>query len=43
MSDIITYNINIEKYALLKKINPDYINVIIGDILKMVIMHMYVH
>ena len=25
MSDIITYNINIEKYALLKKINPDYI------------------
>lgn len=32
MSDIITYNINIEKYALLKKINPDYINVIIGDI-----------
>jgi hypothetical protein len=32
MNDIITYNINIEKYALLKKINPDYINVIIGDI-----------
>lgn len=32
MVDIITYNITIEKYALLKKINPDYINVVIQDI-----------
>jgi hypothetical protein len=32
MADIITYNIPIDKYALLKKINPDYINVVIQDI-----------
>jgi hypothetical protein len=32
MVDIITYNITIDKYALLKKINPDYINIVIEDI-----------
>jgi hypothetical protein len=32
MVDIITYNITIDKYALLKKINPDYINVVIQEI-----------
>ena len=32
MADTITFNIPIDKYALLKKINPDYINVVIQDI-----------
>lgn len=32
MTEIITHNIKLDKYALLKKINPDYLNIIIEDI-----------
>jgi hypothetical protein len=32
MTKIITHDIKLDKYALLKKINPDYLNVIIEDI-----------
>jgi hypothetical protein len=32
MADIITYNIKLEKYALLRKVSPDYLNIIIEDI-----------